>query len=201
MKTSERRPFQPSGTIQRWPRCITDGARPLGLLIMTALAACGGERPSESESGDTILSLQDVLRIGVDGGDPDREFHQVQAVVPDGAGGVWVADFSPSIRRYDAGGRYVGSVGGRGQGPGEAERYTGLLAGDGWLLAYGSPGVLQRSGLQTVPFSSLAQPDARMACCSRYSEQLTASTSLEGRDFGFPREREGAGWSGAWWKW
>jgi hypothetical protein len=92
---------------------------------------------------DGILTLNEQLRVGVAGGNPDLEFNQIRALAVDSTGGFWVVDSSPSVRYYGDAGQYLGSVGGAGQGPGEAAGYARVWLGKGVVLLRGFPAVLQ----------------------------------------------------------
>ncbi len=103
---------------------IGDAARPplvMGLLL-AGLAACSdGGAPSETTApGRWTTSPEPVLDVGEIDGDPRYLFSRITGVrlLPDGA--FAVSEFSSrAIRVYDAEGRYVVSMGGPGEGPGE----------------------------------------------------------------------------------
>ena len=75
---------------------------------------------------DVPLEVTEVLRVGVLDGDPTLQFDQVNALAVDSVGGFWVTDSYEAVRHFDSAGSYVGSVGGRGEGPGEASYYQGV---------------------------------------------------------------------------
>ena len=112
-------------------------------LLLPASQACGGEQVvSRAVAVDTLASgvlhvrnsaeglwaregtapweLMEELRIGrVNGQTPDV-FGQVRNVVPDAQGRIWVLDTQASeLRLFDAEGRHVRTIGGRGEGPGQ----------------------------------------------------------------------------------
>jgi hypothetical protein len=121
-----------------------------------------GVRFVVNTSQDRPLPVQETLRIGVIEGDPDLQFHRIRAMAVDGEGGVWVTDTHERIRHYSPDGEYVGALGGRGEGPGEAaEGYSTLWAGKGWLLALTYDGVIQLFGSDGIFLGSrprIAEP-------------------------------------------
>jgi hypothetical protein len=69
--------------------------------------------------GDSV-GLAEEVSIGTLNGPPEYEFGQVGDVAVDPNGGVYVFDGQvPALRYYDASGRYVRTLGGKGAGPGE----------------------------------------------------------------------------------
>jgi hypothetical protein len=69
--------------------------------------------------GDSV-SLVEELSIGALNGPPEYEFGQLGDVAVDANGGLYVFDGRvPALRNYDASGRYVRMLGGKGAGPGE----------------------------------------------------------------------------------
>jgi len=69
--------------------------------------------------GDSV-GLAEEVSIGVLNGPPEYEFGQVQDVAVDATGGVYVFDGQvPALRYFDAAGRHVRKLGGKGAGPGE----------------------------------------------------------------------------------
>ena len=113
----------------------------LGLLLLLSLAACEapadggpGEWQAERETVDGVevvrtvsgsvwaepMELVEEISIGVLDGDEAYMFGRIHEVAPDGRGGVYVFDgLAPALRHYDADGRYVRTLGGPGEGPGE----------------------------------------------------------------------------------
>ena len=90
-------------------------------LILAALTACGTGDAADGSSADDVpkFMLEEEIRIGsMD--DPDLGFSQIGAVDVDSDGNVYVSERSEfAIRIYDAGGKRLRTVGGRGEGPGE----------------------------------------------------------------------------------
>ena len=87
------------------------------------------------------VSAEPTLVIGGAEHDVNSRFHEVAGVVRLRSGGVVVADGgSASILFYDAGGRFLRRVGGRGSGPGEFRRISSLqpLDGDSLLVFDGA---------------------------------------------------------------
>jgi hypothetical protein len=114
--------------------------RIVALIAAGAMAtACAPDATSESGwqsqrevRGDTTLvttlggsvwssvELVEELRIGALDGPEEYIFGFVNALTPDGAGGVYVFDGqAPALRHYDATGQYLRTLGGDGAGPGE----------------------------------------------------------------------------------
>ncbi|MGD2069913.1 MAG: 6-bladed beta-propeller [Gemmatimonadota bacterium] len=69
--------------------------------------------------GDSVALVEEV-RIGVLEGSEEYQFGQIVDLAVDPEGGIYVFDSQvPALRYYAAGGSYVRTVGGEGQGPGE----------------------------------------------------------------------------------
>jgi len=104
----------------------------------------GGVRIVRNRGPDQTLKIEEVLRIGVVGGEPDLEFHEIRNLAVDSLGGVWVSDSYERVRHYGPEGEYLGYVGGKGQGPGEAaDGYADVWVGRGTVLAATYDGRLQ----------------------------------------------------------
>lgn len=90
-------------------------------------------------TGDTI-PMRETLRVGVLEGDPNYQFDRVLWLLARRDGGVLVYDMVSNtqgelIRQYDAQGKFVRVIGGRGDGPGEYDNFPeGTLLADGSLL-------------------------------------------------------------------
>ena len=71
--------------------------------------------------------LQEDLSIGVEEGAPEEMFGDLRsiAVAPDGA--IYVMDPEPALRKFDRTGRFVGTIGRLGSGPGEYRSPDGGL--------------------------------------------------------------------------
>jgi hypothetical protein len=114
-------------------------------------------RPVWSASDAWTVSATPALRIGVVEGDPHYQFFRIAGVRRLSTGEIVVADGgSHTIRWYDGAGRFLQSVGGPGDGPGEYRWLGGLvgLPGDSILAKdpqrhrvslYGPSGRLIRS--------------------------------------------------------
>jgi hypothetical protein len=106
--------------------------------VVCVLCACAGDggdgdRTERLVLGDTTIvrtlegsvwgnsvDLVEELSIGTLNGPPEYEFGQVQDVAVDANGGMYVFDGQvPALRYYDAAGRHVRTLGGKGSGPGE----------------------------------------------------------------------------------
>lgn len=140
-------------------------------------------------------TLVEELRIGSLEGAEENIFGRVSAIAPDGEGGAYVFDYQvPALRHYDATGRYLGTVGGEGQGPGE---YGNLVISldvldDGRLF-------LRDRGNNRVNFYSLEGEflDSWLLRARSFSSQSTTvdsvghvfvKTRLETTDFNDPPE-------------
>jgi hypothetical protein len=90
--------------------------------------------------GSNVRLTRD-LRIGVVDGPEERSFGRISGVAVASDGDIWVADAqTATIRRFAADGRYLGSVGRRGEGPGEFRDLAGLQRmPDGRFAAWDAP--------------------------------------------------------------
>lgn len=124
------------------------------LISVLLLAACGGttDRATVEYSvtdsagvelirngavgahGDSLLMLQESLRLGtVDGPEPLR-FYRIGPIVVDDTGTLYVANNgSGEVRVFSESGRFVRSIGRQGEGPGEF-RHISLMFLDGETL-------------------------------------------------------------------
>lgn len=139
------------------------------ILGMMAFGACtsGDAGPSAVATVDTLANgavhvvtrpegawaltgaepwrLVEELRIGVVEGEEPYMFGQVVDVIPDVMGRIWVLDSQAwELRLFDAQGRFVRSVGGPGEGPGEFSLYVCGLSGPQGEIWVGSRGMWQR---------------------------------------------------------
>lgn len=91
----------------------------------------------------TPATPAEELAIGSLEGAEEDIFGQVLAIAPDNEGGAYAFDYQvPALRHYDADGRYLGTVGGEGQGPGEYGQFLfGLdVLADGRVFLHDGPG-------------------------------------------------------------
>jgi hypothetical protein len=99
------------------------------LTVAVAFAACRGDEAPDALAVQEWTVIEE-LRIGsVD--DENQMLTAVQDIVVDGTGRVYVAQPQDNVVRvFDEEGRFVRTIGGPGQGPGEFERLVaiGLLA-------------------------------------------------------------------------
>lgn len=105
--------------------------------------------PSEGEwerSGIPPWSLVRELRVGEADGEAPYVFGQIRSVLPAGDGGFWVMDSRFfELRRFDGEGRWVRTVGRRGDGPGEFSGSDCILGGpNGEVWSMDNPTRLQR---------------------------------------------------------
>jgi hypothetical protein len=126
----------------------------LAMLLSFPVAACS-DRESlwtgtiSDSAGVTIVSNTDVgiwasgeewtleeeIRIGVVGGDPDYEFGDIRGIAVDSRERIFVLDGQARhVRVYSPEGVYEQTVGSPGEGPGEIQRAGRLLMGPGDTL-------------------------------------------------------------------
>ena len=94
--------------------------------------------PAEPLYGTFAFDLEENLAIG---GDPIKEdyyFPKGAAVRPDEKGNLFVADFgNKRVQMYDRAGRFVGTIGRQGQGPGEYQHPHAVLIDESGNLYVG----------------------------------------------------------------
>src|ERR1041384_839829 len=138
------------------------GSLPRPLLLLATLTVASGActRPERAETalqvqrdtvGDTVFvrtiagslwrgqaRLEEELSIGAREGADEYMFGEVTAITPDGAGGFYVFDRQvPALRHFDHGGRFIKTLGGEGEGPGEYKSIVGMaLRRDGRLTVF-----------------------------------------------------------------
>lgn len=79
--------------------------------------------PDFPRDGTTTYELEEELSIGGDVDDEEYVFHRPFDVKVAADGKIFVLDWGDStIKIYDNNGKYIRTIGGRGQGPGEFER-------------------------------------------------------------------------------
>ena len=79
--------------------------------------------PDFPRDGTKTYEMEEELSIGGDVEDEDYVFHKPYDVKVGADGKIFVLDWGDStFKIYDSGGKYVRTIGGRGQGPGEFER-------------------------------------------------------------------------------
>ena len=155
-------------------------ALPVLSIALIGMAACEASERASEPTGVTIsdsagvtlimnvqperrLFLEEESRIGVIEGDPDYILDRVRALALDGSGGVWIVDSHESVRHYDRSGEYVGAVGGKGEGPGEAQGYANVWLGDPGVLVFGYPAILQFFGKDGAFLGSRPARDGRQS--------------------------------------
>jgi hypothetical protein len=106
----------------------------LSVLIASGCSAVGDSTPLGSDS----IPVVEELRIGSLTGSEAYTFGLVGPVTPGTNGRVFIADIQvPIVRAYDADGKHIGDVGGRGQGPGEYLSIGAMtVLDDGRLLVW-----------------------------------------------------------------
>lgn len=131
--------------------------RGLGLALVVGLttAGCGGDAAGTGEwtgtvadsagirivtspaqgvwTEDTRWRVEEELRIGVEGGDPELEFGRLGGVDVDGQGRIFALDVQAArVRVFDPGGELLHAFGGSGSGPGELSNTAmGIFVTDG----------------------------------------------------------------------
>lgn len=108
------------------------------VLVAALVSGCTTRAEHVSRSGSDSIPISEEIRIGSLTGSEAYSFGYVGPVTPGPDGRVYVTDSQvPIIRVYDAVGRHIGDVGGRGEGPGEylSVRAMATLA-DGRLLVW-----------------------------------------------------------------
>lgn len=105
----------------------------IGVLLIAAMPGGGSAQDAVSVRADDQPvwgdrpQLQRELRIGVVDGPEERSFGRIVGIAVSASGDLWVADAqATTIRRFDASGSYLGSVGRSGEGPGEFQALAGL---------------------------------------------------------------------------
>jgi hypothetical protein len=79
--------------------------------------------PDFPRDGTTTYEMEEELSIGGDVEDEDNVFHKPYDVKVAGDGKIFVLDWGDStFKIYDNDGKFIRTIGGRGQGPGEFER-------------------------------------------------------------------------------
>jgi hypothetical protein len=110
-----------------WAGSVTDSA---GVTMIS--------NPAEGMwSPDDAWTVEEVLSIGSVEGDVVEQFGMIVGVDVDAEGNVYIADQqAQDVRVFDAGGRYLRTIGGPGSGPGEMGRgVTGVyVVGDEVLV-------------------------------------------------------------------
>jgi|GEM_PF-1165360 len=102
---------------------IAGSARPQSILSNPA-------KPDHPKAG-RVVTLEDVLRIEDAG--TDFYIKNVYGLAVSRDGSIFVQDEEKRILRFDAQGRFLGSILETGQGPGEVRRINGLVAGNNEL--------------------------------------------------------------------
>jgi len=89
------------------------------------------KNPRESLYGNIKLDLAEDLSIGAEN-DPNLMFFGVRAVTVDKQGNIYVLDLRNfRIQKFDKSGKYLLTIGRKGQGPGEFELPVKILIDDG----------------------------------------------------------------------
>jgi hypothetical protein len=86
--------------------------------------------PREPLYGEVKFELEEELSIGKEG-DKNYMFYRIRGIAVDNQGSIYVADMSNHrILKFDRNGRYLQTIGRKGEGPGEFNEPTKLLIDD-----------------------------------------------------------------------
>lgn len=136
------------------------------IACVTSLAMCAAPLTGQAQRRATTDWQLSDRPIELGAGTPEGEFTRIAGLTLLSGGGVAVADaVTQSIRVFDATGRFVHTIGRRGQGPGEYQAIALLAqAGDTLLVTEGFPGVGQVSRVvlpaRFIGRSQLSPPDS-----------------------------------------
>ena len=103
--------------------CLTS---PLILFCIILLAGCTrGTAPVQEEGEFTLITLEEVLRLGDESAGDTILFGPIAQIAVNGNGDIFVSEGQRSRRVHAlaADGTYLSQVGGVGQGPGEYQYY------------------------------------------------------------------------------
>lgn len=95
---------------------------PASFKSLCRLQKCSKSSSEKSISvrEDEKIEFKEVAAIGVQEGDSNYVFYQLRDVEVDNDGNIYLLDIKDySIRKYDKSGKFILSIGGKGQGPGE----------------------------------------------------------------------------------
>ncbi|MBL8997484.1 MAG: hypothetical protein KJZ74_04195 [Gemmatimonadales bacterium] len=108
------------------------GRMPILLGVLLCLQSCASETGSES----AVFTLEPLFRIGQLEGPPEYALGQINRVLPAPDGGFYTCDRNDFVlRRYDREGKYVRTIGRRGQGPAEYDGCSDVdLMGDSVIV-------------------------------------------------------------------
>jgi len=104
----------------------------LGAVVTLGVAGCEGSRAST----ETEFALVAVLRVGQAEGPPEYALGNIWSVLPAADGGFYTCDSNDLVlRRYDAAGEFLHTIGRKGQGPGEyGHCMDAILLGDSMVV-------------------------------------------------------------------
>ncbi len=105
----------------------------------TTVTDSAGVQIVENTGPDIELTGTEVLRIGVLQGEAEYQFNQIGSVAIADDGGLWVAQGSVPVRRYDTAGQFVSELSGIGEGPGEFESIRTVIPTTEGILVQGFP--------------------------------------------------------------
>ncbi len=115
------------------------GVSLLVFFILTQSCVRGAPEEEEPTLPVWVISENPVVEIGAEG-DPRYEFHRIVDVTFHKTGSVVVANSgSQELKTYERDGRFSGSFGSPGEGPGEFHDLKGLLVNGDSLIAFELP--------------------------------------------------------------
>lgn len=80
------------------------------------------QNPKEPIYQGDILAIKEELRLGGAEAKGDNSFNRIMSIAVDGGGNIYVLDYKEShVKVFDKSGRYLRTIGRKGQGPGELE--------------------------------------------------------------------------------
>lgn len=85
------------------------------------------KNPKEPMYGDDVFQLEEELAIGEEGNGDEYIFSKIGDIAVDGEGKIHILDINEAhIKIFDKNGKYVKTIGNKGQGPGEMSRPSSL---------------------------------------------------------------------------
>ena len=155
-------------------------------LLTLAVLGCGNgpERAGGAAAADTVVA-ELLARVGEVDGVPEYIFGDVSSVAVGPSGIVCVADrLGSTVRAYDLSGRFLGTIGGEGQGPGEFQFPNDLTfdaAGRLYVRDYSRISVFTQAADHAIPDSLV-----RTISLSGVSNPWSARGRIVGASYYYP---------------